>query len=274
MPARISISMMPQKDFKLPLFTGQIARGLLLHVINRANPSAAQSLHEANVLKPYTIEPLYFRSKMKAPDGYLLDGSRPCILTVKVLKDDLVEKTLAYLASNDKILIRDNVLLLNEIRFESKDYSKIMKDAKEIDRFVMDFMTPTYLSKKGSDYFSLLPEPRAVMMNLLRIWNAFAEDKVGKEDYRAYWRWLEKNIGINMYELRTMPIRVQRMKAKTGFVGRVSYIIGDRRYSRLTDALLTFAEFSNVGGGRTAGMGVVRVSRETEGQKVKKDKKL
>jgi len=38
--------------------------------------------------------------------------------------------------------------------------------------------------------------------------------------------------------------------------------LGDEKCARLTDSLLTFAEYSNVGGGRTAGMGVVKIRRE------------
>jgi len=98
------------------------------------------------------------------------------------------------------------------------------------------------------------------MMNLLRVCNAFfnSDEKIEKEDYSAYRAWLEENVGVARYDLRTMPISVERAKAKFGFIGEVNYVIGkDKKFAKLTDALLSFSKYANVGGGRTSGMGVV-----------------
>jgi len=47
-----------------------------------------------------------------------------------------------------------------------------------------------------------------------------------------------------------------------GFVGLVRFSLPhdafSAKFARLTDAFMKFAEYSNVGGGRTAGFGVVR----------------
>ncbi len=259
MPARITISMISERDFPLPRFTGHIARGLLLHIIRKSSPSMAQDLHELNVLKPYTVDRLHFRKKYRTEDGYIVDSSCPCTLDVRVLEDGLEQDFASRLSLGDSALIRDNELRFSELFIDSKSYASILDEAAAIDRFTMEFITPTYFSQRGAAFFSLLPEPQRVMMNLLRVWKAFAE--VSDEDYEGYREWVGKSIGITAYDLRTVSLSVRGVKAKVGFTGSACYAIRSReeKYSKLTDALLTFAEYSNVGGGRTTGMGVVRV---------------
>lgn len=50
-------------------------------------------------------------------------------------------------------------------------------------------------------------------------------------------------------------------KWAVGFVGTVRLSLSEdaysRRYAKVVDALLRFAEYSNIGGNRTAGFGVV-----------------
>lgn len=259
MPTRLTLSLAPSRDFPVPKFTGYIARGVILHLVKSANPSKALDLHESNVLKPFAVEPLYFKARAKSPEGYLVDASSPCTMVIKVLDDSLVQDFVSYMSSNGKLMIRDCELFFRELNIEHNNYQEILSGGREDQKFGVDFNTPTYFSMESSAFYSVLPEPSRLMMNVLRIWNRFSTEKVDKETYADYWRFLSKNAGITRYELQTMPVKVERAKAKMGFVGRVNYELADPKYARLTNSLLKFAEFSNVGGGRTAGMGVVKV---------------
>ncbi len=61
--------MHPEREVELPVSTGHIARGILLHMLKHGDPSISARLHELNVMKLYVVTPLYFRTKVKAPKG-------------------------------------------------------------------------------------------------------------------------------------------------------------------------------------------------------------
>ena len=62
MAVELEVKTFAEKSVRMPLFTGYMARGLALHVINMINPSLAQDLHEPNAIKPYSVTPLYFKA--------------------------------------------------------------------------------------------------------------------------------------------------------------------------------------------------------------------
>jgi len=259
MPTKITINLFAQKDFKLPRFTGHISRGIILHIIKNIYPSTAQLLHESNVLKPFAVEPVYFRSKMKDQRSYLVDSNYPIKIIVKLLDDRIIKEFVSSIASNEKILIREEELRLGEISIEQKCYNEMIERSEEINKFVIHFNTPTYFSRQKSEYLGLFPEPELMFLNVLRVWNKFSEEKISRDDFKDYKRWLSGEVGVIRYDLNTVTINAERAKAKLGFVGNAFYEINDHEYSKITHTLLSFAEFSNVGGGRTAGMGVVKV---------------
>ena len=88
MPVEISLEMCAEKPVVLPFFTGHVARGLLLHFIRQVDPAASGLLHELNVSKPYSVTPLWFRSKSRIAEGYVLDPSFPAIIISKILNGD------------------------------------------------------------------------------------------------------------------------------------------------------------------------------------------
>ncbi|MCS7096554.1 MAG: hypothetical protein RMK50_05790 [Nitrososphaerota archaeon] len=62
MPVDVCLELYGDKSVVLPFFTGQVAEGLLLHVVRQVDPNAANVLHELDVSKPYSVTPLRFRS--------------------------------------------------------------------------------------------------------------------------------------------------------------------------------------------------------------------
>ena len=85
-------------------------------------------------------------------------------------------------------------------------------------------------------------------------------------DAKDYLAWVERGgIAVSGYPRGIRTLRVYEHpttnKWVAGFVGRVHFDLPkdsySEKYALMTNAILRFAEHSNVGGDRTAGLGVV-----------------
>lgn len=255
----LEVKTFAEKSVKMPAFTGYLARGLALNILNRIDPALSQDLHEPNALKPYSVTPLYFRSTKKHADGYQLDPSTPCILKVRFLDDKIAKSALDFFSSNESLMIYDTHFKVASLTIRTEDFSKV-QDAK---RFRLLFDTPTHLSKIGSKFDQLFPEPNVVFPHLMRVWDACMPGKFGKETHGKYKGWTEKCMTVSGYDLRTLTVTGKSMKI--GFVGWCAYKIDegqdDSGFSLITNKLAKFAEFSNVGMERTGGFGVTSYSQ-------------
>ncbi len=264
MPTKITLQLNAQRDFRMPRFTGHVARAMALHMIRMADPARALALHQLDVLKPFTVEPLYFKSKEKYADGYLADCSSPCRMVVKVLDDSIVQDFVACVSSPGIAMIRDCEMQIGEIRVEQRGYGELGgRFGAEIGgegllKFGIRFETPTLFAMKDARYYSLFPEPELALMNLLRVWNKFSGKRASKDEISAFRGWVRRRVGVVGYELSVQRIMVERAKARSGFTGWVKYEMADREYAGRVAELLDFAEYSNIGKDRTAGFGVAR----------------
>ena len=257
-PTEIVFEMYAERELALPAFTGYISRGLLLHIIRRVNPAVAQRFHEAEVMKPYSVTPLWFKSKARGSEGYLLDPSYPCRVGFRFLRDGDARLVIDYFMEKPAISIFDVPFQVASLSVSTKDYAE-MEKAEPLEAFRLVFKSPTYLSTLGSPYRCLFPEPQRLFSNLMRIWNAYSTSKrFGKEEYKAYREWLAKHIGLSEYHLRTTLARMRERKAM-GFLGWSNYEMDSQdEWNKVTVTLAQFAEYSNIGGNRTGGFGVTR----------------
>lgn len=259
MPTEVSLEMYAEKEALLPFFTGHVSRGLLLHMVRQVNPVVSQSLHEPNVLKPYSLTPLYFKSKAKTSGGYLLDPAFPCRVGFRFLKDEFANHLMEYFSQKSTVTIIDTTFQIASVAVKSKDYLEMEREAEPVEALQLYFRTPTYLARLGTSFHSLWPEPTRIFPNLMRLWDAYTTAKrYGKEGYVKYKEWVIKNVGETEYELKTRLVHMGRKKAK-GFVGWTLYEMKAKdEWNKVTCMLARFAEYSNVGGNRTGGFGVVR----------------
>ncbi len=261
LPVNISIEMLAEKPVVLPSFTGYISRGLLLHILRIVDPSLSASLHEADIVKPYSVTPLRFRSKGKTEDGYILDPSFPCRVDFRFLIDDIARRMLEYFYSNSSFLIYDVPFKFSSIHVKSECYSDLLEKADEpVVSLRLSFLTPTYLSIMGTDYHHMFPDPMRVFLHLIRLWNNFSDSRCFSEgEIEEYQQWLTKNVGVSMYDLKTR-IAYMREKKAIGFIGWTVYEMRiEDEWNRITRTLAMYAEYSNIGGNRTGGFGVTRV---------------
>jgi len=265
LPIEFSLEMLAEKPVILPLFTGYVARGLLLHLLRTVDPSVSASLHEPDRVKPYSVTPLWFRSKERFENGYVLDSSYPCRISFRFLNDNLGDIFLQYLYRNDSLLLYDVTFRIQSVNVRSESYSDLSKIEKPVSSITLRFLTPTYLSILGTDYHYMFPDPMKVFQNLMRLWNYFSnEKKFTLEDQEEYARWLHKNAGVSKYKLETTIVHMREKKA-TGFTGWIVYELNaDDEWNKTTQTLARFAEYSNIGGNRTGGFGVTKMKRTTK----------
>ncbi|MEM2126678.1 MAG: CRISPR-associated endoribonuclease Cas6 [Candidatus Bathyarchaeia archaeon] len=260
MPSVIGLEMYAEGPVIMPPFTGHVARGLLLHMVRGVDPALSGLLHEFNISKPYSVTPLRFRSSGRGLGGYILDPSFPCRVEFRLLRDELADLLLRFFQRQSSLLIYDTTFQLSSLRFKSKSYRELEREAKAADRFRLIFSSPTYLAVMSSKFNCLFPDPFRVFANLMRTWNHFTDARhFDKDEYEAYRSWLERNIGICEYKLRTR-LAPMRKKRAVGFTGWATYEMKDpeSEWGRVTCTLARYAEFANVGGNRTGGFGVVK----------------
>lgn len=259
MPVEFRLELQAEKEVFLPLFTGHIARGLLLHMLQQVNPAISIHLHEPNVPKPYSVTPLYFKSKSKTKEGYTLDPAFPCRLKMRFLEDEYVPEMLKYFNQKSTILIFDTFFHISSLSISIKEYATIIKESKNIEAFRLYFKTPTYLASLGAGFHCLFPDPQKVFLSLMRLWNQYSTTKKHtEEEVKKYRDWLVENLGVTQHKLQTQLV-IMKVKKVTGFMGWTTYKMKKMdTWNKTTSILARFAEYSNVGGNRTAGFGVVK----------------
>jgi CRISPR-associated endoribonuclease Cas6 len=257
----MGLEMYGEKEVLLPFFTGHVARGLLLYIVGCVDPSASGLLHELDTVKPYSVTPLQFKSRERSERGYLLDPSFPCRVRFRFLKDKYASYMLSFFQQQNNVSIFDTSFRIASLTVHSKGYKELEKEAQAVDTFRLLFRTPTYLACLGSSFHWVFPDPVKVFSSLMRSWNIFSDSRrFDKEEYLAYKEWLNRNVGVSEYELRTKLALMKRKKA-TGFTGWATYELKDKEseWNKVTLMLARFAEYANIGGNRTGGFGVARL---------------
>jgi CRISPR-associated endoribonuclease Cas6 len=245
----------------MPFFTGHVARGLLLHFIKLVDPSASALLHELDVSKPYSVTPLRFRSSHRTENGYILDPQYPCKAGFRFLKDEYATYLLNFFQKQNTALIFDTTFQIASMNINCKSYTDLEKEAKPIEQITLEFKTPTYLSNLHSNYHWMFPDPVKIFTSLMRQWNKFSDTKTfSKEEYLNYKEWLQKNVGVSRYELQTR-LSVMRNKKATGFTGTTTYELTDKKnpYNKTTHMLAKYAQYTNIGGNKTAAYGQTKL---------------
>jgi CRISPR-associated endoribonuclease Cas6 len=261
MPTEFVFELWAKKSFLLPKFTGYVARAIFLHMVKQVNPKASAELHEPNLMKPYSTMPLFFKSREKTVRGYFLDPNYPCILKIRLLNDEYAQYVMRYLWKRSSVMIGSNELQILSVGVKGETYEELEGSFKPVRAFRVYFKTPTYLATMSSGYYWLFPEPLKIFPNLMRLWNLYSTaKKYSKEEFKEYKKWLTGNLGVTQHKLETKMAEMGRKKA-VGFVGWAAYETRDLEspYYRTTQTLAKFAEYSNIGGNRTGGFGVVKI---------------
>jgi len=239
-------------------FSGTFLRAFFLRVIAGIDRDLAKRLHNSSNfwgMSPYSTVPLHpidlgefllFPIKVNVVrDSEYFVGFN---LVWEVFKDIFPEMLDSFLRS---------LILINDCKFSPVEsyVSRFKYNVNAFRKTLVIFRTPTYFRQIGSSKNFLLPTTEKLVFSMAKIWNAFSEEKFDK----AY---LEENVIPNIhvigYRIRTIkPIKLDEKRSVIGFVGKVAYEIDDLESAKIFHKLLSLAKYSNIGGNRTGGFGVI-----------------
>ncbi|MEM4735752.1 MAG: CRISPR system precrRNA processing endoribonuclease RAMP protein Cas6 [Candidatus Thorarchaeota archaeon] len=251
-------------------FTGPPLRAAFLSLLRECDEQLSGRVHDERGIRTYALQPFPCGRDFTTT---FLQG-QIYYFRVNLLDSDRYRDAIRQFAlrAGRSLRVHHEVFHLRRIDFSSYETAMMMDSWIEefrntfddTVRIVMSFITPTQLSAYGSDYACLLPSPERVFTSLLRVWNQI-EGKTAIEHVSDYRDWVEKNVHVSAYNLRTAEVDLGRERSIVGFLGRVVYTLRNATspLGMMTAGLAKFAELSNVGKNRTAGFGQVEVRLET-----------
>lgn len=272
MTFRFSVS----RDIFFQSFSGFASRGVFFDILSRTSCELAEELHKRKGIAPYSTSPIEFLEGGATRIAYRkLPATTNASLRVSLFDSMLYkffEKTIFGGLSSLRLL--DEECPLSEIGIKAVDPKKLIEEAEPIKRFSIKFRTPTVfrLTPRGPidkssrpSPFRLypLPDPILLTRSILRVWRSFFGQTPCDKDFDE---WLTAGGvaisgypgGLKTYRLYEHP---HSNKWVVGFVGTVHYSLPDDTYdekhAKIMNGLLRFAEYTNVGAGKTAGFGMV-----------------
>ena len=248
----------------LPSFTGHLIRGSILQTIKNFDEQLAEKLHEGNKIRPYSLSPLipYDSELNRTKRGEIIVEEG---LTLKfrlgILTEELAERMVKITLHSDemKLQLAEGEFKVASIEIKKKNIKELLMERNlSPTTFSLSFLTPTYFNIAKQEFPMRYPDPRYLFMNLETLCNTFCEEKV-LVDQAELFNWVENHISINAYKLSTRTAYIAKNAPKIGFKGWTRFqLSGEEKYQRWVHALAQFAEYSNIGANRTAGLGCVK----------------
>ncbi|MBD3190842.1 MAG: CRISPR-associated endoribonuclease Cas6 [Candidatus Heimdallarchaeota archaeon] len=258
----------------LPPFTGHIIRAAILKTISQENAALAGKLHEGNKIRPFSLSPIIpyksrlhrtKRGEIKVQEGETFQ------FRLGILSSELAQQLVTITLAKErlKFQLAKGQFKIVSINIEQSTAEELLTPSTPLPkkmRFV--FHTPTYLSILSQDFPLRFPDPRYIFTNLARLWNTFAPPTT-QIDEEAFYNWLSEHVSISGYDLTTRSAYISKGAPIIGFKGWVHYSLSEEKgdgagYLQWVHALASFAEYSNIGGGRTAGFGCVSYEPKKE----------
>jgi CRISPR-associated endoribonuclease Cas6 len=271
-------------------FSGFSVRGFFYNILKNYDESLAIKIHRNKGLASFSTTPIFIYNKNLKVVYEKIENASSCLIWFSLLDSELAKifKDAILSMRLENIVLGSEKYKTIEINVNHISFKDMIKKAKVIKTFSITFITPTYfritprqkkLSKNRklsinsmiSPYrFYLFPDPVLMFRNIVRIWRHFSNYPF---NYEKYLEWIESGgVAISGFPKGIKTIRVYEHptlnKWCVGFTGKVFFDLPSDTYKKdmaqLTDALLKFAEFSNVGGNRTAGFGVIKYEAKEE----------
>ena len=266
-------------------FSGFACRGVFYELVKGWNANLADFLHSSKGLKPFSVTPLMVNDdgkfriiyrRFKAPSmGYV---------AFKVFDDKLSEVFKSLLLRGlDEIRLSEISTRIVETSVLTLSFGELSSKARPVKSFSLWFRSPcffrrtpqvmlkAYPSRFGRGFslaksqfrFHPLPEPILLARSLARLWRAFYGGGLKLESFLG---WVEAGgLVVSGFPSGIRTVRVYEHptsnKWVSGFIGKVHFNLPgdlyDKSCAKTLDTLLRFSEYSHVGGGRTAGFGMV-----------------
>ncbi|MEM0383589.1 MAG: CRISPR system precrRNA processing endoribonuclease RAMP protein Cas6 [Candidatus Caldarchaeum sp.] len=274
------LRMVSLRPLEVKFFSGYAVRGVFFHALKSVDPEFATRVHEQRFLSPYSVSPIETVKGRSFFYGVINPGV-PFQFRITALNDRVAEVFGRFLLSGEvpRIVVCGVDVSLNEVSVVNWD-RETSDGGVDASRFEVVFQSPTYFrsTQKGAGLlgsllprrlrprvrpvyrYVIVPDPYLFFRSLARLFRQFGH---GNFRYRSFSDWLlEGGVALETYRgLRAYKVYESNGRWSRGFVGRAVFSIPsdlyDVRMARICSSLLRFSFFSNVGGNRTAGFGVV-----------------
>jgi len=248
----------------LPVFCGFVVRGWFLDQVRCFDEGLAERIHGGVGFKPYAVVPLFpLEGERHVEDGFwVLDRGTKVRFGVSIFEERLGDVFLeGVLCGDGRIRFVKSDFQICGVDVERKGFVDFARDcwSREVPpRIVLRFRTPTQFRIKGRKFPYVFPDAIRVFGNLSSVWNSFAPKDL-HVDVDDFVDWVSRNVYVRAYELKSRSVYSKKGVPVVGFLGWVEYRVLDRNhmYAKWLYILTNFAEYSNVGWGRTAGFGAV-----------------
>jgi CRISPR-associated endoribonuclease Cas6 len=140
--------------------------------------------------------------------------------------------------------------------YEELYHDSIVLEPTPIDRYTLNFLTPTAFSQNRK--YLPLPLPQLMFHSWLERWNHFAPVYLGGEELITY---LDNATALTQLRIQTRNVTIQRGKIP-GFTGVVNLRLSsiDPLLANVANLLLQYARFSGTGIKTRLGMGVTSIT--------------
>ncbi len=252
---------------------GYIFRGVIMKWLNEIKPELVHILHEYEQIRPYSINCIIL-NKIPKIDFILVS-------TEENLSNALIQDLIT--TEKVKLKIGQKDYYISQIKFERINLTVIIEEARSVKSFNINFPTPVYFNTSMGDYSVRFPIPNLLFGNLINIWNKINEEN-SEIDKDYFINWINAHVYISGYKMKSVKRDIGKPRPVAGGIGNVSYRvikINKNYYTHLLksldkiydyeyvnqdylgnckwlEILCKLGQYTNVGGNRTAGMGVMK----------------
>lgn len=264
-------------------FSGYYVRGFFYSTLKKIDSNLAEKIHNSKTLSPFSSKALTVEQKnYKHVILRRIDRHSLVSFSYSIFSPEVSRKFIELVVQDGVVTFLDKRFDLNSVSLREVKWSDLVESSKPVRRFDLVFLSPTYFrlpptlleryearlkvvykKEKASYRYYPLPDPSLLIRSVTKIWKTFSPVKLNLAGLIS---WVGAGgVAISGFQdgIRTFRLYEHEKANKwvVGFTGRVGYSIPNdlfnENFARNLDALLKFSQFSNVGGGRTAGLGMV-----------------
>ncbi len=252
----------------IPQTQGRFAYAAFLSLVEEADPSLAQVLHDAPSNKPFTVSQL--RGLPQAHDGEIrLRAGHDCWLRVTLAGDDLFQTFInGFLYGDARPSIRLGDVVFDVLGVLNTPGShpwagyttveELLQQAQPQSSIALEFAAPVSFSL-GDNRVEMMPRPELLFTALHKKWGQWCGQELSPPLSRD---WLRENVLVSDWQLHSRMLRYGA-QAQVGSEGRVTFRVFDGEgegpeAQHLLNVLADFAFYAGVGRKTTQGMGQVR----------------
>lgn len=272
---KFTFELYPEDDLIKPYFQpyGYIFRAVIMKWLNEIKPELVHQLHEYEKIRPYSINCIIHK---KPPKIDFIIVSFKTDLSITFLKDLISSE-------NVKLKIGQKNYYLSHVKFKKIDIQTLVEESGCVKKFNISFPTSVYFNTKKGDYPVRFPIPILLFGNLVHIWN-YINDTDFTLERNNFLDWINAHVYASGYKMKTAKREIGKPRPIIGGLGNVSYTVAsinkiyykhyldnlNKKYDfefvrtdylsncKWLEILCKLGQYTNVGGNRTAGMGVMR----------------